>query len=183
MLDDWLTDWFRWLGGAPCCRIFGKARREPDWRIIDLYATPRRAADSQWPLWKGTCITWTARVIVVGSDFARTLLREQIAEPASRWNPVSPAGGRLHDRLRRAEVGADEFPTAAEVAAHECGHTWQALRLGLAYLPLVGAVTLFREGPHPWNHFENEASEEGQFGGLVPNSVSSTWTNFLSRNS
>ena len=61
--------------------------------------------------------------------------------------------------------------SASEVIAHECGHTWQALRMGPAYLPLVGAVTWFQEGPNPWNRFENEASEEGLFGGIVNRSV------------
>jgi hypothetical protein len=42
-------------------------------------------------------------------------------------------------------------------------------------LPLVGAVTLFREGPHLWNYFENQASEQGQFGGLVCGSVCAQW--------
>jgi hypothetical protein len=32
-------------------------------------------------------------------------------------------------------------------------------------------VTLFREGPHSWNYFENQASELGQFGGIVKASV------------
>ncbi len=36
---------------------------------------------------------------------------------------------------------------------------------------LVGSVTLCREGPHLWNHFENQASEQGLFGGLVSGSV------------
>jgi hypothetical protein len=32
-------------------------------------------------------------------------------------------------------------------------------------------VTLFGEGRHPWNYYENEASELGLFGGLVNGSV------------
>jgi hypothetical protein len=32
-------------------------------------------------------------------------------------------------------------------------------------------VTLFREGPHRWNFFENQTSELGQFGGIVNGSV------------
>ncbi len=43
--------------------------------------------------------------------------------------------------------------------------------MGLLYWPVVGALTLFREGPHWWNHFENQASEQGQFGGIVNGSV------------
>ncbi len=175
MLNDWLTDWLRWLGGVPCCRIFGRGRREPCWRVIDLFATPRRDAASRWPFWRGTCITWTAEVIVVGRDFARAFLREQFAAPTTRRDPVSPAGGRIRDPVRRAAAGGPQWATAGEIVAHECGHTWQALRLGSAYLPLVGAVTLFGEGARAWNYFENQASEEGQFGGLVPGSVSPSW--------
>jgi len=98
-------------------------------------------------------------------------IAEQLEAPASRRHPVEVAGGRLGDLLRRAEAGVPEFATDSEVLAHECGHTWQALRLGPVYLPLVGAVTWFQEGPRPWNRFENEASEEGLFGGLVNRSV------------
>lgn len=45
------------------------------------------------------------------------------------------------------------------------------LRLGLLYWPIGGAFTLFHEGPHGWNRFENQASEIGQFGGIVHGSV------------
>jgi hypothetical protein len=44
--------------------------------------------------------------------------------------------------------------------------------MGFWYWPLGGAVTLFREGPRRWNRFENEASETGQFGGIVSGSLS-----------
>jgi hypothetical protein len=161
------------VGGTPCFRIYGKARREPDWRIITVYATERRNLDSRWPLTGGTCITWTSQVIVVGRDFAEMVLREQAAAPASRDQPVEVAGGRLRDLPRRQAAGGPSFRSASEVLAHECGHTWQAVRLDPFYLPLVGAVTLFQEGPHFWNHYENQASEEGQFGGLVHGSVCS----------
>jgi hypothetical protein len=174
MIDALLTLWFRWLGGTPCFRVYGKGRREARWRILDVYATHRRDSSSRWPLCRGTCITWTSRVIVVGWDFAEELLREQITEPASRTHAVEVAGGRLNDLVRRAASGTPNFATASEVLAHECGHTWQVLRLRDAYLPLVGSVTLFREGPRFWNHFENQASEEGQFGGLVNGSVCTT---------
>ncbi len=63
------------------------------------------------------------------------------------------------------------FARSSEVLAHECGHTWQARWLSLFYWPVGAAVTLCREGPHWWNHFENQASEEGQFGGIVNGSV------------
>ncbi len=174
MLNELLTAWLRRLGGPPCFRIYGKARRESSWRIIAVYGTHRRDADSPWPLWAGTCITWTAEVIAVGWDFAESVLREQAETPASREYPVAVAGGRIGDASRRAAAGSPSFATASEILAHECGHTWQAGRLGSAYLPLVGSVTLFREGPYPWNHFENEASEEGLFGGLVNGSVCPT---------
>ena len=50
------------------------------------------------------------------------------------------AGGRLSDPRRRAAAGVHVGPSVSEVLAHECGHTWQALRLGPVYLPLVGSV-------------------------------------------
>jgi hypothetical protein len=171
MLDDLLSDCLHWLGRLPCFRIYGKARCEPDWRVIAVYATPRRNRDSPWPLWRGTCITWTSAVIVVGWDFAEDVLREQTRQPASRRRFIEVAGGRVGEWQPRTAAGAPGVATASEVLAHECGHTWQALRLGSAYLPLVGSVTLFREGPNPWNRFENEASEQGLFGGLVNDTV------------
>jgi hypothetical protein len=171
MLDELLTAWLRRLGETPCFRIYGKARCEPSWRVVDVFATHRRDADSSWPLWAGTCSTWTAEVIAIGWDFAERVLREQTEAPASREHPVAVAGGRLRDSPRRATAQAPSFASASEVLAHECGHTWQARRLGAAYLPLVGSVTLLREGPYLWNHFENQASEEGLFGGLVNGSV------------
>src|SRR5262245_55793104 len=156
MVNDLLSAWLHWLGGTPCFRVHGKGRRERRWRVVSVYATHRRDLDSRWPLWRGTCITWTAEVIVVGWDFAELLLREQTVAPASRWFPVAVAGGRLNDPKRRAAAGGTSFASAGEVLAHEIGHTWQVLRLGPAYLPLVGSVTLFQEGPRPWNRFENE---------------------------
>ena len=61
--------------------------------------------------------------------------------------------------------------SASEILAHECGHTWQARRLGWLYWPTGALFTLWREGPHWWNHFENQASALGQFGGIVNGSV------------
>ena len=166
-----LTHWLRWLGGQPAFRVHGKTRRETEWRVIDVFATHRRNEDSRWPLWRGCCITWTAEVIAVGWDFAAEVLREQAAEPASRARPVEVAGGRIRDPGRRTAAGAEPWASASEILAHEIGHTRQAQRLPVVYLPVVGAVTLFREGPHWWNYFENQASEEGQFGGIVDGSV------------
>jgi hypothetical protein len=173
MFDSLATAWLRRLGGRPCFRIWGKARREKDWRTIDVFATHRRNADSRWPryLWRGTCITWTSRVIAVGWDFAEEVLREQLAEPASRKRPVEVTGGRIRDPFRRAEAGGEPWASASEILAHECGHTGQARRLGFLYYPIGGSLTLFREGKHFWNHFENQASEQGQFGGIVNGSV------------
>jgi len=168
---DAFSDWLKWRGGPPTFRIHGKGRRERSWRIIDVIATARRDWDSRWPLWQGTCITWTAEVIAVGWDFARGVLREQMQAPASRRFPVSVAGGRLGDIERRQRAGGADYPSFSEILAHECGHTWQASRLGDIYLPVVGFTTLFLEGPRPWNHFENEASSQGLFGGIVTGSV------------
>jgi len=94
-----------------------------------------------------------------------------MAEHASRDRPVEVAGGRLHDLARRESAGAEPWPSASEIMAHEIGHTAQASRLGLLYLPTGALFTLFREGPAWYNHFENQASESGQFGGIVNGSV------------
>jgi hypothetical protein len=161
------------LAGTPAFRIYGKGRREQEWRVIDVHATRRRDLDSRWPgfLFRGTCITWTSSVIAVGGDFAESVLIEQALAPASRERPVEVAGGRLRDDARRKEAGGLAWATASEVLAHEVGHTWQARRMGWAYWPVGALFTLCREGPRWYNHFENQASAEGQFGGLVNGSV------------
>jgi hypothetical protein len=161
------------LAGRPCFRIHGKARQESAWQIIEVHATHRRNHDSRWPspFFRGTCITWTASIIAVGWDFAEEVLREQIQEPASREHPVEVRGGRLHDPFRREAVGAEPWSSASEVLAHECGHTEQARRLGWLYLPTGALFTLWREGSAWYNRFENQASEQGQFGGIVNGSV------------
>jgi hypothetical protein len=171
MFDRLVSWWLRRLGGTPCFQIHGKTRRETDWRLIHVYATHRRNTDSRWPLWRGTCITWASEVIVVGWDFADQLLREQSVAPASRDHPVEVLGGRLRDCERRRAAGASSQCSFSEVVAHECGHTGQPLVLDALYLPAVGALTLFREGSHWWNYFENQASVQGQFGGIVNGSV------------
>jgi hypothetical protein len=171
MIDAWLTRWLRWHGGSPCFRILGKGRAESSYRLIDVYATPRRDAASRWPLWRGSCITWTSEVIVVGWDFAAALVREPAAMQVRPEEPVIVAAGRTRDASRRLAAAAPARPALAEILAHECGHTWQAKRYAAAYLPVVGSMTLFREGQHFWNHFENQASEEGVFGGLVDGSL------------
>ena len=169
MFNRLATAWFRLLG-VPCFRIYGRGRREKDWRIIDVFASRRRNADSRWPrpFFRGTLITWTASVIALGWDCAEEILREQVEEPASREYPVTVPGGRLSPVLRPPGAAA-RF--ASVILAHECGHTWQALRFGILYWPVGALFTLWREGRHFWNHFENQASEEGEFGGLVNGSV------------
>ena len=173
MFNQLATSAMRRLSGRPCFQIHGKARSESAWRIIGVYATHRRNSDSRWPryLFRGTCITWTAEIIAVGRDFAEEVLREQMSEPASRERPLEVAAGRIRDVPRRTAAGAAPFPSASEILAHECGHTWQMLQLGLLYWPIGGAFTLFREGRHWWNRFENQASEIGSFGGIVNGTV------------
>ena len=173
MFNRLATSAVRRLSGRPCFQIYGKAGSENAWRIIGVYATHRRDSNSRWPryLFRGTCITWTAEIIAVGWDFAEEVLREQMGDPASRARPVEVAAGRIRYAQRRAAAGAEPFASASEILAHECGHTWQMLRLGVLYWPIGGAFTLFREGPHWWNCFENQASEIGQFGGIVNGSV------------
>jgi hypothetical protein len=174
MLVDLATFWFRWLGGKPCFSVHAKGRREGAWRTVDVFATHRRDMKSRWPapFWPGTCIAWTAKVIAVGWDFAEGVLREQALAPASREHPVEVRSGRLNDRSRREAAGVRAgIVTSSEILAHECGHTAQAVRMSLLYWPIGATFTLFQEGRHWWNWFENEASEEGQFGGIVNGSV------------
>jgi hypothetical protein len=164
MLNRIVSAAFLRLGGPPCFRVHGKLRRESAWRTIDVLASHRHDAESRWPLLRNTCVTWSDAVIVVGWSFAEEVLREQRRAPASRDRPVEVMNGRL----RSAGRGEAQ---ASEILAHEIGHTGQALRLGPLYLPVVGSLTLFREGLDWWNHFENQASEQGQFGGIVNGSV------------
>jgi hypothetical protein len=171
MPPELLNPLLHWLGGTPCFRVYARGRREQSWRIVAVYASQRRNVESRFPVLRGALTTWAEDVIAIGWDFALELLDEQFDEPASPWHPVAVAAGRLNDPVRRQAAGADGSPTCSEIMAHECGHTWQAARLGAVYLPLVGSVTFFREGPHSWNRFENEASEEGLFGGIVNRSV------------
>jgi hypothetical protein len=173
MFNTGMAHWSRWIGGMPAFRIFGKGRGEVEWRIIDVFASQRRNVSSRWPFWGGACTTWRSSVIAVGWDFAELVFSEQVVAPASRDRYIEVAGGRLRDTARRKSAGAPSFPSASEILAHECGHTWQALRLGAAYLPLVGSMTLFREGSRFWNHYENQASEMGLFGGMLNGSVCS----------
>jgi hypothetical protein len=160
-----------WLAGMPCFRIYARSWREKAWRVAAVYAVHRRNTDSRWPLLRDSCTTWAADLIAVGWDFAAEVLAEQRAEPASRQRPVRVVGGTLSDLAKRQAAGGTVLPSCSEIMAHECGHTLQALRMGPIYLPLVGSVTLFREGPHPRNRFENEASAQGLFGGIVNGSV------------
>jgi hypothetical protein len=150
------------LSGPPAFRIYGKGKPESEWRLINVYTNRRRDQSSRWPILRGHCITWSPTVISIGCDFAERLFLEQAAAPASREAPVEVLGGRLRTgRVRPSQ------PLASEVLAHECGHTFQALRLRWRYLGVGAAFTWWREGPHWWNWFENEASALGQFGGMV----------------
>jgi len=161
------------LTGRRAFSVYGRARREKDWRVIDVFATRLRNRDSRWPapFFRGTCITWTASAISVGWDFAEDVLREQIDEPASRERPVEVTAARIGDARRRLDAGGEPWPSSSEVLAHECGHTFQARRLSWLYLPAGALFTLWREGPRWYNAFENQASEQGQFGGIVNGSV------------
>jgi hypothetical protein len=167
MLHEAVSAAFRWFGRRPAFRIYGRATYEPEWHLIDVFASHRRDLTSHWPHLGGTCVTWTANAVAVGWDFTEFVIREQTREPASRQRPVVVSGGRL----RYARPGDLGPPTASEVLAHECGHTGQARRMGVWYWPLGAAFTLFREGGRWWNRFENEASATGQFGGIVNGSV------------
>src|SRR5947207_11976210 len=104
MFDEIASSWFRFLGGRPCFRVWGKARRETAWRAIDVFATSRRDLDSNFPLpiFRGTLITWTSSVICIGWDCAEVILREQMLAPASRQHPVDVPGGRVNSELRPA---------------------------------------------------------------------------------
>ena len=172
MFDRLATSWFRSLG-KPCLRVYGKAQSERDWRIVEIHATHRRDLDSTWPafLFRGACITWTSQIVAVGWDFAETVLREQIDRPASREFPVSVLSGRLNDPERRRNQNFPGWASCSELMAHECGHTAQARRMGGLYWLIGAGFTRCREGYRWWNHFENQASEEGVFGGIVRGSV------------
>src|SRR5262249_56287461 len=76
-------------------------------------------------------------------------------------------GGRRGAAPRREAAGAPSWASASEVLAHECGHTRQARRLGWLYLPTGALFTAWGEGERRRNWFENQASAEGRFGGLV----------------
>jgi hypothetical protein len=167
MFDAALSRLLKRFGARPCLRVYGKARHENNWRVIDVASSPRRNCGSEWPLMRGTCITLTSSLIVVGWDFARGFMAEQIHAPASPECAVLVHGGRLHNMRHREKAGVFAGCSYSEVMAHECGHTAQAIRLGAGYLPLVGAVTLFREGERWWNHWENDASAHGMMGGIV----------------
>ena len=88
MLNELWTDWLRWRGGPPCFRIYGKARPERQWRIIDVYATSRRNVGSGWPLWGGTCVTWSAEIVAVGWDGVREFYERRLLEGERFWMEV-----------------------------------------------------------------------------------------------
>ena len=181
MFHDTVSTLYRAFAGPPAFRVYGKAAYERQWRIIDVYATPLRDCSSRWPLFRGSCITWTSSIIAVGCDFAEELIREQRDEPASREHPAIVTGGRLRD-LERRRAACDSrdrlrdsarlaWASASEIMAHECGHTGQGRRMGFLYWLIGALVTQCREGKRFWNHFENQASETGMFGGIVKESL------------
>jgi hypothetical protein len=171
LAQAWAVAAIRACSGPPAFRIYGRATYESDWQIIEVFATGRRDADSRWPLWRNHCITWCAGAMAVGWDYAERLLAEQRERPASRDQPCGVWGGRLKDEARRVAAGGPAYYNCSELLAHECGHTGQARRFGLLYWPLVAPVTLTREGVGVWHHFENQASETGLFGGIIPGSL------------
>jgi hypothetical protein len=154
-------------------RVWGRGKRELTWRVVEVHATQWRNVDSRsMPyLFRGTCIAWTSEIVAVGWDFATALLREQMRWPASREHPVEVLSGRLHNPEGRLALGGPIYPTCSEILAHECGHTWQARRMSWLYWPIGAAFTLWREGPNWYNHFENQASAQGLFGGIVTGSI------------
>src|SRR5260370_26391255 len=97
MFNSFASTGFRWSGGAPCFRMWARARCEKCWRAVDVYATARRDLDSAWPagMWPGVCITWTAEIIAVGWGFAESVYREQRQISASRADPIVVETGRL----------------------------------------------------------------------------------------
>lgn len=172
MLPDVLGWLMRLIAGRPAFVVYARAVGERRWRRVSVLATDRRNLTSRWPapFWQGTCITWGATVVAVGWDFAEELLREQLDAPASRAQPMRVCGGRLSDPVRRlaAHHSVNPYwPNHSEVLAHELGHTAQARRFSLLYLPAGAMFTLFREGNSWVNWFENQASELGEFGGII----------------
>ncbi|MGL4555814.1 MAG: hypothetical protein ACRC33_31990 [Gemmataceae bacterium] len=172
MYNAWFTALHR-TAARPAFLIYGKARREPAWRVLSVHATRRRDWDGGWPqpFFAGTAITWTDSVIACGWDFAAAVLAEQRERPATPDDPVCVLTGRMRDPARRAAAGVPDAPSYSEVLAHECGHSAQARRLSWLFLPKGAVFTLFREGDGWLHAFENDASEQGLFGGIVPGSV------------
>ena len=110
MLSELVTAWHRRLSGPPGFEIYGKTRRETVWRVIAVYPTHRRDRTSRLPLWRGTCITWTAGVIAVGRDFAATLLQEETAHPTSGRRPSRWAVGEYMMRRAVLPLGRRPWP-------------------------------------------------------------------------
>ncbi len=173
MTDEWFTACHKQICKEPAFLIYGKAKQEKSWRILRVHCSKIRNDQGGWPLIKNTLITWTSEVVAMGWDFALGILEEQAIQPASRENPIVVNAGRYRMPKVREKAGFSPDPSYSEILAHECGHSYQAIRLGPAYLPVAAFFTLFREGDTLWNALENEASETGQFGGIVPGSICS----------
>ena len=108
MIDEWLTDYLRWIGGRPTLRIRGKVRCERAWRIIDVYASARRNRDSCWPLLRASCVTFTSEII--GVEERRVLFQvvartedEVIGEGTHERGIINIAkfATRLAEKMRR----------------------------------------------------------------------------------
>jgi hypothetical protein len=136
-------------------KIYCKCDYEEDWRVVNLKTFKSRNYGSGWP-WERTLTTWDKYNIHLGADTLDRL--KQI--PASRDNPITVKGGRLYFE-RPSEYG---FPSIAEFISHECGHTSQAAKMGIFYLPIVGPKTFQGERGSYW---ERDASLHGMYGGFV----------------
>jgi hypothetical protein len=172
MLPDVLGWLMRLTARQPAFVVYGRARGESRWRRVSVLAVARRDMTSNWPapFWPGTSIAWGSTVVAVGWDFAEALVLEQLDQPATRARPVRVVGGRLRSPTHRRaadETANPYWPSYSEILAHELGHTAQARRYSLLYLPLGAVFTLFREGDSWVNWFENQASRIGEFGGII----------------
>lgn len=160
-------------------QVHGKTLKETSWRLITVQAFPWRNHEGGRFPFRGTCTCWSPSFVAVGLDFAQQLLSDPSVWQITRERPVAVAAQSLSNFEKRRRAGASARPSHAEVLAHEIGHTLQARRYRLLYLPLVGSVTRFGEGPRWWQRFENEASAVGQFGGILADSVTSPLRQFV----
>ena len=166
VLHETVSNVYRSLFGPPCFQVYGKGRFKRDWHIVDVYTSRRRDCGSGWPFFSGTCITWTASVIAVGQDFAEQLLREQSTEPASQGNPVLVEGAAYTTSTADLPPLPSLFPPLRKSWLTNAA-TPPRPAVWVVFMADWCQCELFRQGPHWWNRFENEASEIGRFGGIV----------------